>query len=127
MRWQGRSRRKYSGGRYHYARRKREFEAGRPAAETSIRDAKIRQKKNRTRGGNKKIRLFAGNLANVADPRSGVTKTAKIIGVKTNSANPFYVRRNIITKGAVIETDLGNAVVTSRPGQHAVVNAVLIT
>jgi small subunit ribosomal protein S8e len=33
---------------------------------------------------------------------------------------------NIITKGAVIETDAGKARVTSRPGQHGVVNAVLL-
>jgi small subunit ribosomal protein S8e len=43
-----------------------------------------------------------------------------------NPANPHYVRRNIITKGAVIKTELGNAKVTSRPGQDGVVNAALI-
>ncbi|MCK5560714.1 MAG: 30S ribosomal protein S8e, partial [Thermoplasmata archaeon] len=44
-----------------------------------------------------------------------------------NSANPFYVRRNIINKGAIIDTELGNARVTSRPGQHGMINAILIT
>jgi small subunit ribosomal protein S8e len=32
----------------------------------------------------------------------------------------------IITKGAIIETELGLAKVVSRPGQHGVVNAVKI-
>ena len=44
-----------------------------------------------------------------------------------NTANPNYVRQNIITKGSVIETEKGKAKVTSRPGQHGVVNAVLLT
>ena len=65
-------------------------------------------------------------FANVADPKSGTTKTVKIITVRNNPANPFYARRNITTKGAVIETELGDAVVTSRPGQEGIVNAVLV-
>ncbi|MGC8851015.1 MAG: 30S ribosomal protein S8e, partial [Candidatus Micrarchaeia archaeon] len=35
-------------------------------------------------------------------------------------------RENIVTKGAIIETELGKAKVTSRPGQHGIVNAVLL-
>jgi small subunit ribosomal protein S8e len=46
--------------------------------------------------------------------------------VKNNPANPFFARRNITTKGAVIETDIGDAIVTSRPGQDGIVNARLI-
>jgi len=46
--------------------------------------------------------------------------------VKSNPANPFYIRRNIVTKGAVIETELGDALVTNRPGQNGMVNAKLI-
>jgi small subunit ribosomal protein S8e len=72
------------------------------------------------------MRLFKGEFANVADPKSGTTKTVKIVTVKDNPANPFYARRNITTKGAVIETELGDAVVTSRPGQEGIVNAVLL-
>jgi len=37
-----------------------------------------------------------------------------------------FVRRKIITKGAIIKTELGLAKVTSRPSQDGVVNAVLI-
>jgi small subunit ribosomal protein S8e len=33
---------------------------------------------------------------------------------------------NVITKGAIIETEKGLAKVVSRPGQDGVVNAVLI-
>ena len=52
-------------------------------------------------------------------------KKAKIISVAENKASRHFLRRNIITKGAVIETELGKAKVTSRPGQHGVINAVL--
>jgi small subunit ribosomal protein S8e len=46
--------------------------------------------------------------------------------VKKNAANPNYVQRNIINKGAVIQTEMGLAKVTSRPGQDGIVNAVLV-
>ncbi len=124
MRWQGRSRRKYTGGRLHFHRKKKKHEAGRPAAETTI--GETRRKKIRTRGGGEKIRLLRCEFANVADPRSGTMRKAKIIAVKNNPANPFFIRRNVTTKGAVIETEIGDAIVTSRPGQDGIVNAKLI-
>ncbi|HOZ42392.1 MAG TPA: 30S ribosomal protein S8e, partial [Methanoculleus sp.] len=34
--------------------------------------------------------------------------------------------RSLLTKGAVIRTDVGRARIVSRPGQDGVVNAVLI-
>lgn len=124
MRWQGRSKRKYTGGRLHFHRKKRKHEAGRPAADTTI--GETRRKKIRTSGGREKIRLLRCEFANVADPRSGTTRTTKIIAVKSNPANPFFARRNVTTKGAVIETEIGDAIVTSRPGQDGIVNAKLI-
>ena len=51
---------------------------------------------------------------------------ARNVANRGNSANPNYVRRNIITKGAIVETPEGNAKVTSRPGQDGVINGILI-
>jgi small subunit ribosomal protein S8e len=124
MRWQGKSRRKSSGGKLHRQRKKRAHEAGRPPADTTI--GKTRRKKIVTRGGGVKMRLLRCEFANVTDLRSGTTKEVKILAVKENPANPFFARRNITTKGAVIETELGDAVVTNRPGQDGIVNAKLI-
>ncbi len=124
MRWQGRSKRKYTGGRLHFHRKKKKHEAGRPAAETTV--GVTRRKKIGVRGGGGKIRLLRCEFANVADMKSGTTRTAKIITVKSNPANPFFARRNITTKGTVIETEIGDVIVTSRPGQDGVVNARLI-
>jgi ribosomal protein S8E len=45
---------------------------------------------------------------------------------QSNPTNPFFARRNITTKGAVIETEIGDAVVTSRPDQDGIVNARLM-
>ena len=36
------------------------------------------------------------------------------------------MRRNIINKGAIIDTGLGKAKVTSRPGQTGIVSAILL-
>jgi len=37
-----------------------------------------------------------------------------------------FDRRRILTRGAIIDTRLGEAVVTSRPGQDGIVNALLL-
>ena len=79
------------------------------------------------RGGNEKTRLLRYNFANVTNPSTKETKKVEISKVIKNPANPDYNRRRIITKGTIIETPLGQAKVTSRPGQDGVVNAVLVT
>jgi SSU ribosomal protein S8E len=66
------------------------------------------------------------NFANVSDPKNGTTRKAAIETVMENRADPNYVRRNILTKGAIIKTDLGKARIVNRPGQSGVVNAILI-
>jgi small subunit ribosomal protein S8e len=46
--------------------------------------------------------------------------------VTANPANKNFVRRNILTKGAVVATGGWQGKITSRPGQDGDVNAVLI-
>jgi small subunit ribosomal protein S8e len=122
--WQGRSKRKPSGGRLRPIRGKRKFEIGREDQFAFV--GEPTRKTVRTRGGNQKMQLFGVSAANVVDPRTGKTTKTKVTSVLENPANPNYVQRNIITKGAIIMTDLGKARVTSKPGQHGVLNAVLI-
>lgn len=121
---QGKSIRSPSGARNVANRGKRKSELGRDPAETRIDEKRLR--KIRTRGGNEKLRLAAANKINLTDVKSGKTQVTDILGVIENDANPNYVRRNIVTKGAVVETPEGNAKVTSRPGQDGVVNGILI-
>ena len=121
---QGKSIRSPSGARNVANRGKRKSELGRDPAETRVDEKRLR--KIRTRGGNEKLRLAAANKINLTDAKSGKTQVTDILGVIENDANPNYVRRNIVTKGAVVETPEGNAKVTSRPGQDGVVNGILI-
>jgi len=122
--WQGKSRRKKTGGRLHYSRGKRKYEIGREKVDTVLGETKV--KTIRTRGGNKKHRLLRGNYANVYDPAKKVSKKVEIKDIVENRANIHYVRRQVITCGCVIDTEIGHARVTSRPGQEGNVNAVLI-
>ena len=124
MKWQGRSRRTSSGAKIKPVRGKRKHEIGRESAETYVSDTK--RKNIASRGGNRKVRLLRCNEVNVTNPADGTTQKSTIENVIDNPANVHYMRRNIITKGSVIKTEMGNAKVTSRPGQNGVVNAVLI-
>ncbi len=72
------------------------------------------------------MRVLKAEHANVLDRRTAATKKVKIITVKANPSNPNFVTRNIITRGATVQTEIGLARVTSRPGQDGVINAVLI-
>ena len=121
--WQGRSRRKPSGGRLIPARNKKKTEIGGVAAHTLI--GKASRKLYRKTGGGRKVRVMVELEANVYNPETKKCVKSKIVTVKANAANPHFVQRNIITKGALIQTELGLARVTSRPGQDGVVNAVL--
>ncbi len=79
----------------------------------------------RERGGSMKTSLRFAEFANICDLSSGKTQKAKITRVLRNPANRDYERRGVITRGALIDTELGNARVTSRPSQDGVINAVL--
>jgi small subunit ribosomal protein S8e len=104
-------------------RRKREM--GRISVLTTLAEEDER-KTIRVRGGNVKVRLKKVAYANVADPKTGKVQKVKILSLVENNAHRHFIRSNVITKGAVIETELGKARVTSRPNQDGVVNAVLL-
>jgi len=123
--WQGQSRRSKTGRRIRYARGKRKFEIGRERHLTTIGETRL--KPVRTKGANRKTRAKTTNIAYIVDSKNKKTSKTEIISVVENSANIHYVRRNIINKGAIIETKMGKAKVTSRPGQSGNVNAVLIS
>jgi small subunit ribosomal protein S8e len=80
----------------------------------------------RVRGGSHKVVRRYAITANVVMPDKSMKKV-KIIRVLESPNNRHYARMNVITKGVVIETEAGKARVTSRPGQHGIVNAVLLT
>ncbi len=121
--WHRKSKRSLTGRRVRHSRKKKKFEKGNVFLETRIGKRSVKVQK--TIGGNKKLKVLSVERINVADPKKGTIKSVKVESVEKNPANPHYVRRNVITKGAVVKTELGSARVTSKPGQHGIVNAVL--
>lgn len=123
--WHGDAhKKKSSGGRKRGYRKKRKFEQGLFPAETILGETK--RKAGRKKGGNLKVKVLRDKHACVTDPESGKTEKVEVKRVIRNPANVDYDRRGVITKGAIIETPKGLARVTSRPGQHGVINAILI-
>lgn len=116
--------RKKSGGYLTTARKKKEYELGRDPSFTKLGATKVRT--IRTPGANRKHRMVAGDTANVYDPSKKAYQRVKIKSAVENPANRNFVRRNILTKGCVVETEAGKARITSRPGQDGVINAVLV-
>ena len=122
--WQGKSRRKPTGGRRVPSASKRKFEIGREKQYTKLGAQSLKQ--YRGAGGNVKVGMLAAEFANVVDKKTNTVKKVKIVNVKANPADPNYIQRNILNKGATIETEIGDSVVTSRPGQDGAVNAILL-
>ncbi len=122
---QARSKRKYTGKKYKYFHKKRKRELNRPSIETQIGQEK--KKKQRTLGGNSKLKLFSSTFINVTDLTTNKTSKVKILKFESNAASKDLNRRHILTKGAIVETELGKARISSRPGQHGILNGILIS
>jgi small subunit ribosomal protein S8e len=124
--YQGNDNRKVSGGfRARPYKVKRKALGGGPPTNTRL-GGVDRRLIERVTGGGFKIRLAEVSYANVYDKGSGTCRKAKILRIVESPANSDFAKRGIIVKGTIIETEVGRAVVTSRPGQDGVVNAVKI-
>jgi len=120
--WQDRSQTKKTGGKTRRYRKSRKYDLGGEFSEPSVGDEKTIKK--RTRGGDQKTVAKRSETVNVA--KDGEVVEAEIESVEENPANPNYVRRSLLTKGAVVETSEGRVQITSRPGQDGVINGKLI-
>jgi len=115
--------RKYTGGRKIAMRSRRKYEIDRYPNEAIVgSNVKVTR---RVRGDNNKTALKTVEFANVSILEEKKTTKSKILRVIKNTANKDYERRGVISKGTLIETELGLARVVSRPGQVGVINAVL--
>ena len=104
-------------------RDKRLSESGGYFAATKL-GTKAIVKKVRVRGGSLKNTLKHALFANVLTKQG--YKKAKITGVMESRDNRNFARLGIMTKGTVINTELGKARVTNRPGQEGSINAMLV-
>ena len=114
--------RKISGGKYHANRKKKFYEKKGQEREVTLKETK--RKQMRVKGGNVKTVMLNADIANVLV--DGKTKKAEIKNVLETPHNIFHARQNRLTKGTIIQTSLGKAIITNRPSQEGHVNAVLV-
>ncbi len=113
---------KITGGRRHPLRSRRKYEIDRfPNEALTGEQITITRK---VRGKNLKTGIKATSFVNLS--MDSKIKRVKIIRVLENATNNDYQRRGVISKGAILEIEEGKCRVVSRPGQHGVVNAILI-
>jgi small subunit ribosomal protein S8e len=116
--------RKLTGGKYRASRKKKKYELVRPARVVKLKEEK--RKVIKTRGGNEKLVLLGGNKINILDKKKNKTKVVAIKNVIETPSNKFLARQNILTKGAIVETEMGKARITNRPSQEGTIQGVLI-
>jgi small subunit ribosomal protein S8e len=104
-------------------RDKKRSEVGNYFSATKLSDANVVSSVRR-RGAIVGMKLKRAGFANLLV--KGVYKKAKIMGVLESRDNRNFARQNIITKGTIINTDLGKAVVLNRPGREGMINAKLV-
>ena len=114
-----------SGARYKSGSKKRKYQIGGLPANTLLSDKNVVRMK-RAKGGIIKQKLAYTNTINLLNKKTKKYEKVTIKAVIENAANRHFVRRNIITKGTILDTEKGKARVTSSPGQDGVINAVLI-
>ena len=54
------------------------------------------------------------------------TKIAEIKNVLETPSNKFFARQDILTKGTIVETEIGKVKITNRPSQEGVINGILV-
>ncbi|MFH1451816.1 MAG: 30S ribosomal protein S8e [archaeon] len=111
--------RKISGGKYIKRRKKKSYEGEGQKRVVKLGDDK--RKTLRVRGGNKKVSLLKSKFVNLPS-----RKKIEIKNVIETPSNRFLARQNILTKGTLVDTELGKVRITSRPSQEGVVNGILV-
>ena len=116
--------RKHTGGLIKHTRSRRSDEKDSFSVDTLLGDHSIRVKNSR--GGNVKVSLVSDNSVNVIDKSNNSIKKVAITRVLKNPSNRDYERRGVITRGAILDTELGKVRVLSRPGQSGIIDGILI-
>jgi len=112
---------KISGGKYIQRRKKKLDELA--GQKKTVKLGENKRKSTRTRGGNKKNYLIKTKFVNINKQKN---KKIEIKNVLETPSNRFLARQNIITKGTIVETELGKVKITNRPTQEGVLNGILL-
>ncbi len=114
--------RKITGGKYVQNRKKKANETGRQIR--IIKLGKEKRRNKRVKGGRDKSFLLRASMINLLI--DGEIKKISIKNVLETPSNKFLARQNILTKGTIVETDLGKAKITNRPSRDGIVNGLLL-
>jgi len=114
--------RKITGKKYIKSRKKKTYEH--IGQKRIVKIGEENKKTKKVLGGNKKTVLLNTNQANIK--KGNKIKKSKIKNVIETPSNRFLARQNILTKGTIIETELGKARIINRPSQDGCVNGILI-
>jgi small subunit ribosomal protein S8e len=115
--------RKKSGGKYIKSKKKKLYEM--PGQRKIIKIGEEKRKTKRIRGGKKRIFLLKAKFVNI-QTKDKKSKKVEIKNVLETPSNRFLARQNILTRGTIVETELGKVKITNRPTQEGVVNGVLV-
>ena len=116
--------RKITGGRYIKRLKKKKHSL--PGQKKTVKLSENEKRKTkRVKGGNKKIYLLRGKFVNIHE-KGKKAKKAEIKNVLETPSNRFLARQNILTKGTIVQTDLGKVKITNRPTQEGMINGVLV-
>ncbi len=113
-----------TGGKKVASKKKKLRYWGNEPTNAKVSEKEVRVLKN-VRGNSKKVKLKSALYANVV-AKDGKIKKVKIKKVTETPDNPHNTRQNILTKGGIIDTEIGSAKITNRVGQDGVVNAKLL-
>lgn len=114
--------RKITGGRYIPLRKKKLTEATGNPRLTNL--GKTKQKLLKTRGGGTKKVLLTAESVLVLDPKTKKSKKVGIKAVVRSPANRYFKTKMV--KGTIIDTELGKARITNRPGQEGSISAIIV-
>jgi len=78
----------------------------------------------RGRGNTGKVKLRTAKFVNVLT-KEGMKKVTLRTVLETPD-NRHYARQNILTRGAIVDTEIGKVKITNRVGQDGVVNGKLL-
>jgi small subunit ribosomal protein S8e len=116
--------RKISGGKYIKRMKKKRYALPGQGKVVKL-SAEEKRKTKRVQGGNKKSYLLRAKFVNIQE-KGKKTKKAEIKKVLETPSNKFLARQDILTKGTIIQTDLGKVRITNRPTQEGMINGVLV-
>jgi small subunit ribosomal protein S8e len=114
--------RKITGGKYIKNRKKKFYEV--KGQKINIKIGEEKRKIKRTRGGNKKTLLLKAKYINVRKNKK--TEKTAIKNVLETPSNRFLARQNILTKGTIVETELGKVKITNKPSHDGTINGILL-